>query len=175
MKAWIWIKRLFYTRGFGIHSPKDYAFVRYVINEHYPYYAYERLKSGDWLTRKLGRLYLRMANWRKPQVMKEDGFTDYWKAGRRAIRFVDAAAWWQHLSDGHPVEMARQDIMDDWQGLFDHCDAQSVVIIEGISRDWKRWHAIEHDSRVGTTFDLYYCGIVFFDTDRYAHHYKINF
>jgi hypothetical protein len=68
--------------GFGIQSPKDYAFVRYVINEKWPYYAYERLgKNDDWRTRKLGRLYMRLANWRQPTAMERDRYEEYWKAG----------------------------------------------------------------------------------------------
>ena len=46
---------------------------------------------------------------------------------------------------------------------------------EDIWRDWQRWHDIEQDERVGTTYDLYYCGIVLFDKQRYGHHYKVNF
>ena len=34
---------------------------------------------------------------------------------------------------------------------------------------------IEQDERVGTTYNLYYCGIVLFDKQRYGHHYKVNF
>ena len=36
-----WIRRIRHCRGFGIQSPTDYRFVRNVINENYPYHAYE--------------------------------------------------------------------------------------------------------------------------------------
>ena len=65
----VWLSRIDKCRGFGIQSPTDYAFVRYVVNEHWPYYAYETLKANSWLERKLGRLYLRLANWRQPSAM----------------------------------------------------------------------------------------------------------
>ena len=34
-----WLRRIKYCRGFGVQSPSAYRFIRYVINEHYPYYG----------------------------------------------------------------------------------------------------------------------------------------
>jgi hypothetical protein len=34
---------------------------------------------------------------------------------------------------------------------------------------------VERDVRTGVTFDLYYCGIVFFDKKRHKMNYKVNF
>ena len=56
-----WIRRIAYCRGFGVQSPSAYSFIRYVINEHYPYYAFDELnekhKVAGKLACKLGRLY----------------------------------------------------------------------------------------------------------------------
>ncbi len=177
----VWLTRMHRCLGFGIQSPKDYAFVRYVINEKWPYYAYERLgRNDDWHTRKLGRLYMRLANWRQPTAMERDRYEEYWKAGCGSLSPA--------LSQGEgaggegrgrrTVELARVDIGDDRETveqLLRRCDERSVVVVEDIWRDWQRWHDIEQDERVGTTYDLYYCGIVLFDKQRYGHHYKVNF
>ena len=64
-QVFVWLSRIHRCRGFGIQSPTDYAFVRYVVNEHWPYYAYDLLPNDAWLTRKLGKLYFRLANWRR--------------------------------------------------------------------------------------------------------------
>ena len=57
MNRWlVWLSRIHHCRGFGIQSPTDYAFVRYVVNEHWPYYAYDQLTADSWLNKKLGRL-----------------------------------------------------------------------------------------------------------------------
>ena len=154
--------------GFGIQSPKDYAFVREVVNEHWPYYAYNRLKTTTWQERKMGRLCLRLANWRQPAVMERNKYDRWWEAGCQKTRRVEQGTL-QHL------EMALISITDDWEATARSCDSRSMVVVEDIWRDWQRWHQIEHDSRVGTTFDLYYCGIVTFDKERYAHNYKVNF
>ena len=42
---WRWFRRCGYSRGFGVQSPSAYSFIRYVINEHYPYYAYQELQE----------------------------------------------------------------------------------------------------------------------------------
>lgn len=164
----VWLSRIDKCRGFGIQSPTDYAFVRYVVNEHWPYYAYETLKANSWLERKLGRLYLRLANWRQPSAMLPDAYAAWWKSGCKRMRMV---------SQLQRVELAHVEI-DDTAGLetlFPLCDESSVIVVEGLWRNRQRWHHIEHDAHVGTTFDLYYCGIVLFDKNRYHHHYKINF
>ena len=64
-----WLCRIGYCRGFGVQSPSAYRFIRYVINEHYPYYAYSDLRSElpdvSWLERKRMELYFRIANFRQ--------------------------------------------------------------------------------------------------------------
>ncbi len=169
----VWLHRLFHSRGFGIQSPTDYAFVRYVINEHWPYYAYETLTDDDWLTQKLGHLYLRLANWRQPTVMVADRYQPYWQAGCRSLQFVDSMQ--QVVERVGRVELARIDADTDMEQLLSSCDKQSVVVLEDICRHRQWWEKVLQDERVGTTFDLYYCGILFFDNNRFKHHYKINF
>lgn len=164
----VWLSRIHRCRGFGIQSPTDYAFVRYVVNEHWPYYAYEELRACDWLTEKLGRLYFRLANWRQPRTMVADKYQRYWQAGCRKTVFTAAV---------ETVELARVEVEDRaaWETVVQHCDEHSVVVVEGIWRARALWESIRRDERTGLTFDLYYCGIVFFDKKRYKHHYTINF
>jgi hypothetical protein len=169
LQRWlVWLSRIHRCRGFGIQSPTDYAFVRYVINEHWPYYAYEQLEERSWLRRKLGRLFLRLANWRQPAAMWPDDYQEWWRAGCRKTVFTHEL---QHIELAH-ISISQ---WDDFLSLLPHCDQQSVVVVDDIWRNKDKWKEIAHDKRIGTTFDLYYCGIVFFDTKRYKHNYKINF
>ena len=164
----VWLGRIHRCGGFGIQSPTDYSFVRYVINEHWPYYAYERLYSNDWLEEKLGRLYFRLANWRQPDSMMADEYRQYWQAGCNKTNFAT------HINK---VELARVTIEenDRWEKLIAKCDQKSVIVVEGIWRDWECWHMMESDTRTSITYNLYYCGIVMFDKTRYKHNYIINF
>ena len=169
LKAWlVWLSRIHRCRGFGIQSPTDYSFVRYVINEHWPYYAYEQLHSNDWLVQKLGHLYFRLSNWRQPKLMLVDEFQQYWQAGCNKTVFSTNIS---------KVELARVTIEDNdkWEELLTKCDQNSVIVVEGIWRDWNRWQMIESDARTSITYNLFYCGIVLFDKTRYKHNYIINF
>jgi hypothetical protein len=174
----VWLSRIHCCRGFGIQSPTDYAFVRYVVNEHWPYYAYDELHESDWLREKLGRLYLRLANWRQPTVILSDDYQQWWLAGCKKTKCMS------NLSPLAPcplplnnIELAHISInqWDDFLSFLPKCDQQTVLVVEDICRNRPLWQQIARDQRTGTTFDLYYCGIVFFDTKRYKHNYKINF
>lgn len=167
-QAFVWLKRIGHCRGFGIQSPTDYRFVRYVINEHWPYYAYEELGPDDcWLRRKLGLLYFRLANELQPHtVIDKLGFREYLQAGCRKAQIVDRA---------DVVDMAIVPVRTDFRLLFGKCNDRSVVVIQDIYRAPKYWRSIERDPRVTVTYDLYYCGIVFFDPKRVKQNYIINF
>ena len=95
-KLWyliVWLKRIRHCRGFGIQSPSDYWLVRYVINEHWPYYQYEMLGQDDgWLRRKLGRLYFRLANWLQPDMIVSDDYQDYLSAGCHKASFGETGS-----------------------------------------------------------------------------------
>ena len=166
---WVWLSRWNHCRGFGIQSPADYAFVRNVVNEHWPYYAYAWLGVGDsWLKRKLGLLYFRLANWRQPStVIDRVGARCYLQAGCQRTLITQQACG--------GLEMAVVPVESDCVRLFTDCTKDSLVVVEGICRDWPAWRSILSDERVRVSFDLYYCGILMFDKKRFKQNYIINF
>ena len=103
--------------------------------------------------------------------MSRNRWQQWWQAGCRKTVFLPS------IDDIRRVELAYIDIADTeaWQSVADRCNEQSVVVVDNIWQAPQRWHDITEDSRTATTFDLYYCGIVFFDKQRYGRHYKINF
>lgn len=166
--VFVWLKRIGHCRGFGIQSPTDYWLVRYVINEHWPYYQYEKLGNEDeWLTRKLGFLYFRIANWRQPHVIQSDGFHQYLQAGCQNAQFGDS------------TELIRLTLEGDYRSrlatIYNKVEESTVLIVEAIKKNWAFWCEIVNDERTGVTFDLYYCGIVMFDKKRHKQNYIVNF
>lgn len=166
--AFVWLKRIGHCRGFGVQSPTDYWLVRYVINEHWPYYQYSTLGKGDeWLTRKLGLLYFRIANWLQPRIIESDGFQQYLQSGCRKAEFGDS------------TELIRLTLEGDYHSrlaaIYNKVDCHSVLIVEAIRNNRSFWREIVADERTGVTFDLYYCGIVMFDKKRHKQNYIINF
>jgi hypothetical protein len=100
--------------------------------------------------------------------MLQDEYQPYWQAGCRSTVFSKRLNY---------VELGRVAIDDreGWADMVSKCDEHSVIIVEGLWRDWERWHKLEADDNTGVTFDLYYCGIVFFDKNRFKQNYIINF
>lgn len=194
-RFFVWLWRIGRCRGFGIQSPWAYAFVRYIINEHYPYYAYERLMEHgrsehlSAIDRKRGMLYFRMANYLQPRCVLNIGD----RAARYAVYFhegcnkVDVLS----VSDIKDVVVAERashcslvrvatDTVDiaAIKGLCSQLADGSMLVIEDIGRSrctrrlWKQLTAKESGI---VTFDLYYCGIICFASSRHKQNYVINF
>jgi hypothetical protein len=164
----VWLRRIGHCRGFGIQSPSDYWLVRYVINEHWPYYQYESIgQDDDWLTRKQGRLCFRIANWRQPAVIESNAYREYLQAGCRK------AVW------GESSELMVLSLEGDWRSrlsyIYNKVSADSVLVVTGLSKARDVWREIVNDERAVLTFDLYYCGIVLFDKKRDKKNYIVNF
>ncbi len=164
----VWLSRCFHVLGFGIQSPTDYLFDRKVINEHRPYYAYENLGLTDsWLRRKLGLLYFRLSNYRQAnRVIDTIGVSEYVIAGCKKSDIVH---------DAIPVEIAFLSGVDEVFTLLSQIDDHSLIIVELNGGQRKQWKKLLKDSRIVISYDLYYCGILIFDSKRVKQHYTINF
>ena len=53
----VWLRRAHRSKGFGVQSPWAYRFIRYVVNEPYPYYKYEQLEKQVYGIDKKTRSY----------------------------------------------------------------------------------------------------------------------
>ena len=182
-----WFLRCGYTRGFGIQSPSAYSFVRNVINQHDPYYAYEDLeeemKGQPLQFRKLGRLFFRLANfWQAHDVvMSSYDYVPYINAGchKSLVKMID----------DYDFENALQPVLVilkvDWleeesirQEVLENSSDQMLLVLMDIYANRKNnqlWKQIHRDEHCGVTYDLYTCGIIFFDKSKYKQDFKINF
>ena len=183
-----WLMRCRYSRGFGIQSPSAYSFVRYVINAHDPYYAYATLDaemaehSRDF--RKLGRLFFRIANHWQPQyvVMGDYDFAPYIYAGcnNTLVKMIDDFYFAEFERSRILVilDMERLEDVNIMQVLLDHSSGQMLLVALGIHANKSAlhlWKKIISDPHCGVTYDLYSCGIVFFDKSKHKQDFKINF
>lgn len=186
---WIcnWIHRMGYSRGFGVQSPSAYSFIRYVLTEHYPYYAYDelkmRFKSFDHATKKKGRLYFRLANYAQASY-----WFDYHLAGQPYAAYVHEGCRktvFQAI-DGKTIpnafRIARLSMTEDYQAVYEAlCKVatdDSILILEGINdnKDTKAfWKRVQESQKATRTYDLFLCGIIVFDTSKHKHHYIVNF
>lgn len=184
---WNWIHRMGYSRGFGVQSPSAYSFIRYVLTEHYPYYAYDelkmRFKSFDHATKKKGRLYFRLANY-----AQASHWLDYHSAGQPYAAYVHEGCRktvFQAIDSKtipHAFRIVRLSMTEDYQAVYEAlCKVatdDSILILEGINdnKDTKAfWKRVQESQKATRTYDLFLCGIIVFDTSKHKHHYIVNF
>ena len=193
----VWLRRVRYSRGFSVQSPWAYRFIRYVVNEHYPYYKYEHLAEQvygiDKTTRKLCKFYFRLANYQQAHTFVDcfptsSCYKIYVDAGCQKANYhrvteVTSEEELIHLfSNIGEYSMLRVPLVANYRMVvdtaLDHLPSSSVVIIENIKRDrdaQKYWSELISDSRTGISFDLYYCGVLFLKSDMVKQSYIVNF
>ena len=189
---WRWFRRCGFSRGFGVQSPSAYSFIRYVVNEHYPYYAYAELKDRlDTLSRrehKFGRLLLRLANFWQPDVRYTDAYKylPYLYAGCHRSEVKDltelamdfAKTDYTSQSSLVVIDLSTFDISRITSEILPFCTLHTMLVLLNMQNRKKvveEWIKIQNSEYVGVTYDLYYAGIVFFDKSIYKQHYEVNF
>ena len=185
-----WLRRIKYCRGFGVQSPSAYRFIRYVINEHYPYYAYDDLRKElprlDSLTRKRMELYFRIANYRQASLWldysrRDDTIAIYVGRGCNATRVRNIADSQQPVS-GDKIEVLRICPIAGCESVLaaalKQADDHTLFIIEDIGYNdtaKRMWQKLLESDLTSVSYDLYYLGIAFFDRKRYKANYVVNF
>lgn len=189
-RSMVFMRRFPHSQGFGIQSPSAYRFDREVINTHHPYHAYADLQLAfpheDRLTLKLARLYFRIAHAVQARqwalcTHRNDVYSAYIEAGCHTTIFVDG----DEVGEVDKVVESDVLVMTMEDGRWSMCEAfvssaheHSILIVEGIYASKKakmRWKELVNDERTGVAFDLYDCGIIFFDYTKSKQLYIINF
>lgn len=185
-----WLRRIKYCRGFGVQSPSAYRFIRYVINEHYPYYAYDELRKElprlDSLTRKRMELYFRVANFRQASLWldfcdRNDVIATYVGRGCHATQVRRITDLPQITADDR-IEVLRICPSAGCEALLEAAlqktDDHTLFIIENIGYNdtaKRMWQKLLESDLTSVSYDLYYLGIAFFDRKRYKANYVVNF
>ena len=190
LKRWSRVKRWPRTQGFGVQSPWAYRYIRYVIAEHASYYAYEELDKAYTtalqVDRDLSRLYFRVANHCQARrwglaINHCDMKADYVRCGCKSTVIVDRVNGFVAM-DVADCDVLVMTLESNWCFLFESyatsASPTSLLIIEDIHSTRharKIWKTIRDDDRCGITFDLYDCGLVFFDRSKHKQHYAVNY
>lgn len=192
----IWLSRIGCCRGFGVQSPWAYSFVRYVVNEHYPYYAYSTLsrvfRCMTVSERKICEFYLRLANFVQPSdtfllFPSDDNFGDmrrkYFASGCRGCIFTELK------KDEVPTRRGDSSAiilccsssivsLDMMEKIVKEGGRGDIIVVEDIKKNGvsrQMWKDLKSRLDGVLMFDLFYCGIIYIDADRYKQHFKINF
>lgn len=196
IRGMIWLSRIGCCRGFGIQSPWAYSLVRYVINEHYPYYAYECLAmdfpEADAVRRKMGEFFLRLANHAQPEMVVAVGFDDedmkrdeaYFRAGCNTLRWmgvrpsdVDSVLKTLENASGAHILYVNATAIDAERlaEAVKRLRTGDFVVVDRLNYNKAIWQDVVWRLQNIVSFDMYYCGLVYVDPKRYKQNYKINF
>lgn len=191
-RALVWLSRIRHVQGFGVQSPTDFRFVKYVILERDPYYKYAELQETvaplDDALRKLCCLYFRLSNYCKAEVYVDvlpstTAYAAYVKAacGKTMVHVVTRCDMLLQLNTQRPLLVRiswHEGVEHLATALLDAAPEGSVVVLEAIKEGRgvrSLWKVMTAHSRVGACYDLYYCGIIIVDNRRYKKKYIINF
>lgn len=148
------LRRIRHCAGFGVQSPTDYAFVREVIYERWPYASYAELEADfadeDRFQIKLAQLLLRVSN--------------YAQASRIGIIGQLPPVMEAHLKAG----CRRSEI---FRITPESTAPLPLVITTELDSQWHDYISQEHIIH----YDLHYLGIAFHDEKRYSEGHLINF
>ena len=103
-----------------------------------------------------------------PCVVSWDGCISVWPTSRKAVVR-------HQLSAGDPSPLILAPASAGIGKLLDSCGPDSVLVVEDIGHNPDVWRAVCSSQRVTVAFDLYYCGIAFFDPQRSRQQYIVNF
>ena len=196
----VWLLRIRHCRGFGVQSPWAYSFVRCVINERLPFKSYKELHDAfpqaSCIERKNGEFILRLAKFSQLRTVyscycdasSDDLLAAYVSAGCCKATYVRRNSFSKLKTElevrlaEHPVLIIVDTLSSAWeksiesmQGLLKDGDFLVALDIHAMGEARKRWSSIMNNVANGLTFDLYYVGVVYFDSKRYSEHFKINF
>lgn len=190
-RPWIWLLRVRHRKGYGVHSPLTFAFLRGVVYESGAYYAYAQLNAlHPWWVRwfqlyplTCRRLLFRLANYAHPARITLVGDCPTEAA------YMSAAVPSAKLEQLESIEStsprtAPADLM-----FLSHPSLASLpttpielpttlLILEGIHHDavgHAAWQRLRNDDRIAHSFDLYTYGLLFIGPPRSPRHYIINF
>lgn len=191
----VWLMRIGYCRGFGIQSPTAYSFACNVINDQRYYAAYGQLRRQmchkGRAFHKLGRLLYRISLFQQPDVAIVDDadWAAYVRSGceRCTVSVYDAGREENkkicrlRAAEGKRLWMLDASLMaEDAQRerVLDVCSDGDILVVYDIEKSnnsRRLWAQLVADRRTVVCFDLYYCGIVFFDKTKSKQLFHVNY
>lgn len=174
------------SHGFGVQSPFAYRFVTDVVREAYPYYAYGELAEkyhSDRFSLRLLQFLMRLSNFRQGRYWVSNNLKsvelDYLRAGCQKAELLSSHA----RPDGVILDLVGLEADEDYDHSFYRKYASllgpdGVMVIEGIhgsSHCVRFWRQVTADPKAVVTFDIYDCGVVFFNPALSKMNYNVTF
>ena len=174
------------SHGFGVQSPFAYHLIRDVLCARVPEdvcSSFEQQQKQSWHMRSLGRLFFRLAQYWHPDIILDmDGsvlpYHQYLVVGCPHVAFHSCPGALPSYAHVKRLVFCSATSNISVDTILSSCDQQSLLIVLDLYQDrFSRsiWEQLMQDQRSGVTFDLYDCGVLFFDLSFYKQNYKTNF
>lgn len=184
----MWFGRFLCRKGYGVQSPLAYRFIRSVVAESWPYYAYDELRKNVKCRSKAERrkceFYLRLSNYLQPSLWLdspfcEDASREYIAAGCRRVKFesLSTSDFADQMAQAGVIRFFSQhDPMSAYQSVLPFMAFDSVLIVEDLQTDKTMsgfWKEIAGSDAVTLSFDLDQLGIAFYMKRSQKQHYEL--
>ena len=181
-----WLAGVGHGYGFGIQSPFAYSFVREVIGERWPYYAYEDLAKVFPLVQgrqlKFCRLLLRLSNAVQPKEIfldaglgDADAYAAYLSAGCRRSTLIKGEGLAIPVGCGLYVMRCEEKSVER---LLSQVEGEALVVLTDIYesvRPSAAWHRVLSNEGASVVFDLCHLVMFFLHTRHHKSLYLLNF
>ena len=181
-----WLAGVGHGYGFGIQSPFAYSFVRGVIGEQWPYYAYEDLAKVFPLVQgrqlKFCRLLLRLSNAVHPKEIfldaglgDADAYAAYLSAGCRRATLIKGEGLSIPAGCGLYVMRCEEKSVERLLSLV---EGEALVVLTDIYESGcpsTAWHRVSSNEGARVVFDLCHLGLFFLHTRHHKSLYLLNF
>ena len=189
-RCFVRLKRIGSGKGFGIQSPSAFRFVTGVVNAHHPADSYPFLRDCDKAMssrqRNLFLLYARMAKDREAAEVwnigaPSDTFRHYMAAAcdSALYRQIEVKARMVFPVDGTLLIRLSHACIDQQlcRQLVETAPTRTILVLEDIyltPQALQCWQWITQQPQTGDSFDLFDCGIIFFQKNLCKNHYRVN-
>ncbi len=173
----VWLRRLPYRKGYGVHSPFAYDLLTQVIYSPGRYYDYQRLDAqftrwGRIVSHRrvaVDRLLFRLANrWQPERICAPD-------ASERALRYLRHGC--QHAKVVEGTQNGAADLIylaNASREVMGSVGEGSLLVVDHLQKNLAFWQDLLRDSRTRVTFDLYDVGLAIFNPRLQRQDYIIN-
>lgn len=186
-----------HCKGFGVQSPSAYHFICDVINGTVPCFKVEDFKAQfrrfPYNTKRLCGLYYRMSKSLLPDAVLNFDYVDEpyktsFQCSGNEMKFFQVDVdmedeRYRHFLDQQYASncLIRVSLVGHYEEFLRAAVAKAtiktIIVVEDIHQNSKiraLWKDMQNDEHTSVTFDLYDCGIIFFD-NRIKQHYIVNF
>ncbi|MGL5261384.1 MAG: hypothetical protein ACRC9P_03255 [Bacteroides sp.] len=186
-KIFVWLKRIRYRKGYGVHSPFAFNFITDVIYEKAAYYNYAKFKqlpSTKTESTKVAHLLFRLVNYQQPKTIyyytEGEDISSLFRWAKSDVQFVDTTNTSTLIDLVYLVLQPNKsnNVIELVEHIQPMLSKDAMLVVYGIGYHkliQKQWCKIINLPTAGISFDLYDLGILFFKQDKNKQDYIVNF